>query len=95
MADKEKIKCGKGKRITDNFLSVTVNPDILKDYIEEYEGHKFVRLNISIVDKPDQYGKDVYITINDWKPNTQSKSDKGISYSEKEEPQEEDSELGF
>lgn len=64
----EKIFCGSGKKQNDNWLRVTINPDKLKNFIQEYEGNKFVKLNISIKDEPNKYGKDVEITIDDWTP---------------------------
>ena len=62
------IYCGSGKKQKDNWLKVTINPDKLKDYIDEYNGNKFVKLNINIKDQPDQYGKDVSISVDTWKP---------------------------
>jgi len=73
MADR--INCGGGKKVHENLLSVTVNPDILNDHIEEYQGHKFVRLTVFIADKPDQYGKDVKVSINNWKPEDKKKQE--------------------
>lgn len=62
------IYCGSGKKQNDSWLKVTINPDKLKEYIQTYEGSKFVKLNINIKDAPDQYGKDVSISIDNWKP---------------------------
>lgn len=66
MAEK-KIYCGSGKKQSDTWLKVSINPDKLKDYIQEYQGSKFVKLNINIYDEPNEYGKDVSITIDTWK----------------------------
>lgn len=71
----EKIYCGKGKKKKDNWLSVTVNPDIILQHVKEYEGKKYVKLNVNIKDQPDKYGKDVEITIDTWEPG-QKKEDK-------------------
>ncbi len=62
---------GSGKKQSDSWLKVTVNVDKIKDYVEEYKGHKFVRLNINLKDQPDQYGKDVSISIDKWDPQPQ------------------------
>ena len=62
------ICCGSGKKQNNNWLKVTINPDKLKEYIQTYEGNKFVKLNINIKDAPDQYGKDVSISIDTYKP---------------------------
>lgn len=66
------IYCGSGKKQNDSWLKVTINPDKLKEYIQTYEGSKFVKLNINIKDAPDQYGKDVSISIDNWKPKDKS-----------------------
>ena len=72
--NKEKtIYAGSGKKMNDNWLKVTINPDKLKDYIEEFQGNKFIRLNINVKEEPDQYGKDVSISVDTWKPDTQEK----------------------
>ena len=66
---KEKtIYVGSGKTMSDKWLKVTINPDKLKDYIEDYKGNKFVRLSINIKDEADQYGKDVSVSVDTWKP---------------------------
>ena len=66
------IYCGSGKKQKDNWLKVTINPDKIKDYIEEFNGNKFIKLNINIKDEPDQYGKDVSISVDTWKPEPQA-----------------------
>lgn len=66
---KEKtIYVGSGKTMSDKWLKVTINPDKLKDYIEDYKGNKFIRLSINIKDEADQYGKDVSVSVDTWKP---------------------------
>jgi hypothetical protein len=41
------------------------------EYVEEFNGNKFVKLNINIKDEADQYGKDVSISVDTWKPDAQ------------------------
>lgn len=68
----DKIYCGSGKRQESEngiWLKCTINPDKIKDYIQEYEGSRFVKLNINVYDSPNQFGKDVTITIDTYKPN--------------------------
>jgi hypothetical protein len=66
---KEKtLYVGSGKTMSDKWLKVTINPDKLKDYIEDYKGNKFIRLSINIKDEVDQYGKDVSVSVDTWKP---------------------------
>lgn len=59
---------GSGKKMNDTWLTVSLNMDKVAQFIEEYKGHKFVRLNINIKEEVDQFGKDVSISINDYKP---------------------------
>ena len=72
MAEKA-IYCGSGKKQNDQWLKCTINPDKLMEYIQTYEGNKFVKLNINIKEQPDRYGKDVSITIDTWKPDTKDR----------------------
>lgn len=62
-----KIYAGSGKTKGEGWLQVTVNPEILNQHIQEYNGKKYVRLNIN-VGKEDKFGKDVQISIDTWKP---------------------------
>jgi len=66
---------GSGKKQNNTWLKVTINPEKLKDFIQEYEGNKFVKLNINIKDQPDQYGKDVSISVDEWKPEVKKEGD--------------------
>lgn len=65
------IYCGSGKKMNDGWLKVTINPSKLKDYIDTFNGNEFVKLNINVKDEPDQYGKDVSISVDTWKPDNQ------------------------
>ena len=71
MSEEKTIYCGSGKKMNEGWLKVTINPDKLKDYIEEFNGNKFVKLNINIKDEADQYGKNVSISVDTWKPDSQ------------------------
>ena len=62
------VYIGGGKKQNDTWIKATINPDKFEKYIEEFKGNKFIRLNINIKDQPDQYGKDVSISIDTWKP---------------------------
>ena len=68
MNKEETIYCGSGKVMSDNWLKVTINPAKIAKYIEEYNGNKFVKLNINIKQEADQYGKNVSISVDTWKP---------------------------
>jgi hypothetical protein len=69
----QKIFVGSGKKKNENWLSITVNPDKLAEHIKEYNGNKFVKLNINI-GKPDKYGKDVQVTVDTWEPKKEEKT---------------------
>jgi hypothetical protein len=68
MEKQQKIYCGSGKKRSDNWISATINLDKIKEHIQEYNGSKFIKVNINVKAEPDQYGKDVAITIDTWKP---------------------------
>jgi predicted Mrr-cat superfamily restriction endonuclease len=64
----KKIYCGSGKKRKENWLSITINPDKFKDHIQEYNGNKFVKLNINILEQPDKFGKDVSVSVDTYQP---------------------------
>ena len=67
MADN--IYIGNGKKQKDNWRKSSLClSDIPKEHVFEYNGKKYVKVNISDKDQPDQYGKDVSITVDTWKP---------------------------
>ena len=69
MADKkEKIFAGGGKKKSDTWLQVTLKPSVLNKYIQEFNGNEFIKLNINIKASPNEYGKDVEVTIDTWQP---------------------------
>ena len=41
------------------WLKVTINPTKIADYIQEYNGNKFIKLNINLKRKERVYGVDV------------------------------------
>ena len=72
-AKKQTINAGKGTKKSASWLSVSINPDVVKQYIQEYNGKKFIKLNININETPDQYGKDVSVSVDTWTPNGELK----------------------
>ena len=64
----KKIYCGSGKKKSDTWISATINIDKIQEHIQEYNGSKFIKVNINVKNEPDQYGKDVSISIDTWKP---------------------------
>lgn len=60
--------CGSGKKQNDSWITATINlGKIDKKDIQEYRGTKFIKININIKDQPDQYGKDVAISLDEYK----------------------------
>ena len=78
MEKQEKIRCGSGKKKGEGWLQVTVNPDVISQHIQEFNGKKYVKLNINI-GKPDKYGKDVSISIDTWQPTPKENTASPIS----------------
>ena len=68
MSKEKTIYCGSGKKQSDNWIKATIKADALEKYIQEFKGHKFLKININIKDQADEYGKDVSISIDSWKP---------------------------
>tara|TARA_B110000902_G_scaffold158813_2_gene182037 strand:+ start:2301 stop:2558 length:258 start_codon:yes stop_codon:yes gene_type:complete len=64
------IYCGSGKKMGADWLSVTLALDKAKEHFFTYEGKTYVKLNVNIKDKPDQYDKDVSLSVNTYKPPT-------------------------
>ena len=74
---KETIYCGGGKQVKGEygtFRAITINlSDLPKEHIFEYNDKKYIKLNISDKREPDQFGKDVSVSVNTWKPGESEK----------------------
>lgn len=68
MEKKSKVYCGSGKKRNETWVQITINPDKIKDYIQEYNGNKFVKLNLNLMATPDKFGKDVQVSIDTYEP---------------------------
>jgi hypothetical protein len=62
------IYCGGGKKQKEDWLKITIDPEKIKDHIQEFNGSKFVKLNINIRPEPNQFGKDVSVSIDTFVP---------------------------
>jgi len=76
MEAKKTIYVGNGKKITGPYgefrnFSVCLS-DIPQDNIFEYNGKKYVKLNVNDKKEPDQYGKDLAVSIDQYKPQEQA-----------------------
>lgn len=65
---KELIRLGSGKTINETFFgsSFCITDALANSY--EYNGKQYCNINIAILKEPDQYGKNVKVTLNDFKP---------------------------
>lgn len=77
MAQAKKIYAGSGKKKSDTWFSISINVDKIQDYIQEYNGTKFVKLNVNVNKEPDQYGKDVSVSIDTYDPSKNSNGGSG------------------
>jgi len=75
-----KIYCGSGKKKNDTWLKVTINPDKIKEHIQEFNGNRFVKLDVNIKPEPDQYGKDVSISVDTWQPEEKQDNNQQSGY---------------
>lgn len=73
METKKKIYAGSGKKQNETWMKASISFDEIEKHVQEYNGKRFVKININ-VGKPDKYGKDVSITIDDWQPTKQVNS---------------------
>ena len=70
--EQKTIYIGNGKKQKDNWLKSSLCiSDIPKEHTFEYNGKTYVKVNINVKDEVDQYGKDVSITVDSWKPDAQ------------------------
>ena len=67
MDSKPKTKLGNGKKRSDSWITAAICLSDAEAHTYTYNGKKYVNLNINIYDKPNDYGKDVAITLNDYK----------------------------
>ena len=82
--EQKTIYIGNGKKQKDNWLKSSLClSDIPKEHTFEYNGKTYVKVNINVKDQADQYGKDVSITVDTWKPDAQPIE--GISKEEKDD----------
>ena len=82
--EQKTIYIGNGKKQKDNWLKSSLCiSDIPKEHTFEYNGKTYVKVNINVKDEVDQYGKDVSITVDTWRPDSQPIE--GISKEEKDD----------
>lgn len=67
MDNKPKTRLGSGKKRSGSWLTAAICLSDAEAHAYTYNGKKYVNLNINIYDAPNEYGKDVAITLNDYK----------------------------
>jgi len=67
MDTKPKIRLGSGKKKSGSWLTAAICITDAEAHSYTYNGKKYVNININIYDKPNDFGKDVAITLNDYK----------------------------
>lgn len=89
MSEQKTIYAGGGKQVKGQygtFRAITVNlSDLPKEHIFEYNGKKYIKFNVSDKQEPDNYGKDVSVSINTWKPDSEKTNDAPVNNQEEVE----------
>ena len=67
MDTKPKIRLGSGKKKSESWLTAAICITDAEAHAYTYNGKKYVNININIYDKPNDFGKDVAISLNDYK----------------------------
>ena len=67
----EKIYVGGGKeKFEGNMVQISVClTDLPKEHVFEFDGKKYIKLNVVKKKEVDQYGKSHYIEVDTWRPN--------------------------
>lgn len=67
MDNKPKTRLGSGKKRSGSWLTAAICLSDAEAHAYTYNGKKYVNLNINIYDQPNEYGKDVAISLNEYK----------------------------
>jgi len=67
MDTKPKIRLGNGKKRSGSWLTAAICITDAEAHAYTYNGKKYVNVSINIFDKPNDFGKDVAINLNDYK----------------------------
>ncbi len=67
MDNKPKTRLGNGKKRSESWITASLCLSDAEAHAYTYNGKKYLNLNINIYDKPNEYGKDVAISLNDYK----------------------------
>jgi hypothetical protein len=67
MDNKPKVRLGNGKKRSASWLTAAICLSDAEANAYTYNGKKYVNVNVNIYDAPNEYGKDVAITLNVYK----------------------------
>lgn len=73
MANTDKIRLGNGKKKNESWFKASICISDAMQHAFEYGGKKYIKVDINVYAEPNQYGKDVSVTLDTYKPD-QSKS---------------------
>lgn len=77
----KKIFVGSGKKKFDNLRAVTLClNDIPEEHTFEYNGKKYIRLNVNDKKEADQYGKDIAVSVDTWQPEKKEENKSGLPF---------------
>jgi hypothetical protein len=63
----KKIRLGSGKKRNQTWITASICLSEAHKHSYHYDGKEYVNININIAELPNEYGKDVQITLNDYK----------------------------
>ena len=77
----EKIFVGNGKeKFNGDKISVTIDLESLREVVKphafEYNGRRYIRLNVQKRRQPDEYGRSHYVAVDTWQPDSQQTATK-------------------
>lgn len=75
MANEKKIRLGNGKKKNESWLKASICISDAMQHAFEYDGKKYVKVDINVYAEPNQYGKDVAITLDTYKPEQNKSAD--------------------
>lgn len=77
----KKIYVGSGKKKFDNLRAVTLClNDLPSEHVFEYNGKKYIRLNVQDKKEADQYGKDISVSVDTWQPEKKEDNKSGLPF---------------
>jgi hypothetical protein len=67
--EKKTVYIGNGKKQNEKWLKSSLClTDIPQEHIFEYNGKKYIKINVNVNDTPNQFGKDVSISVDTYQP---------------------------